>query len=55
MAGLWSVWRSPAGEKIPTCTIITTDANKAIAPLHDRMPVVLHAATCHQFAGRNNP
>ena len=41
MAGLWSVWRSPAGEKIPTCTVITTDANEPIAPLHDRMPVIL--------------
>lgn len=41
MAGLWSVWRSPAGEKIPTCTIITTDANEAIAPLRDRMPAIL--------------
>jgi putative SOS response-associated peptidase YedK len=41
MAGLWSVWWSPAGEKIPTCTIITTDANALVAPLHDRMPVIL--------------
>jgi putative SOS response-associated peptidase YedK len=41
MAGLWSVWRSPTGEKIPTCTIITTDANELVAPLHDRMPVIL--------------
>jgi putative SOS response-associated peptidase YedK len=41
MAGLWSVWRSPASEKIPTCTIITTDANEGVAPLHDRMPVIL--------------
>jgi putative SOS response-associated peptidase YedK len=41
MAGLWSVWRSAAGEKIPTCTIITTEANELVAPLHDRMPVIL--------------
>ena len=41
MAGLWSVWRSPQGEKVPTCTIITTDANKILAPIHDRMPVIL--------------
>jgi putative SOS response-associated peptidase YedK len=45
MAGPWSVWRSPAGEKIPTCTILTTDANEAIAPLHDRMPVTLPETT----------
>ena len=41
MAGLWSTWRSPAGEKVPTCTIITTDANVALALLHDRMPAIL--------------
>lgn len=41
MAGLWEKWRSPAGEKINSCTIITTDANEVIAPLHNRMPVIL--------------
>jgi len=41
MAGLWEEWTSPAGERIRSCTIITTTANELIAPLHDRMPVVL--------------
>jgi putative SOS response-associated peptidase YedK len=41
MAGLYETWRSPAGERIRTCTVITTDANALLAPLHDRMPVVL--------------
>jgi putative SOS response-associated peptidase YedK len=41
MAGLWSAWRSPTGEKVPTCTVITTEANERIAPIHDRMPVIL--------------
>ncbi len=40
-AGLWSRWRSPQGAQIRSCTIITTAANEAIAPLHDRMPVIL--------------
>ena len=51
MAGLWSVWRSPAGEKVPTCTIITTDANEVIAPLYDRMPVILAEATWAAWLG----
>ena len=51
MAGLWSVWRSPAGEKIPTCTIITTDANEAVAPIHDRMPVILPEASWPAWLG----
>jgi putative SOS response-associated peptidase YedK len=41
MAGLWEKWKSPAGEKINSCTIITTDANELLAPLHNRMPVIL--------------
>ena len=41
MAGLYETWRSPGGEQIRTCTVITTDANSLLAELHDRMPVVL--------------
>jgi putative SOS response-associated peptidase YedK len=61
-AGLWSIWRPPAGgaggrssaltadgsadwsaapAAIRSCTIITCRANAAVAPLHDRMPVIL--------------
>ena len=40
-AGLWSIWRGEDGCKLRTCTIITTAANSAISPLHDRMPVIL--------------
>ena len=41
-AGLWESWKSPEGEKIESCTILTTSSNKLIEPLHDRMPVILH-------------
>ncbi len=41
-AGLWSSWQDPAsGETIDTCTIITTAANKLLAKIHDRMPVII--------------
>ena len=40
-AGLWSSWHAPDGERLRTCTILTTAANSAIASLHDRMPVIL--------------
>lgn len=40
-AGLWDLWHPPEGEPIASCTIITTDANDLVAPLHDRMPVIL--------------
>ena len=39
-AGLYNVWKSPEGEQICTSTIITTDANEIVQPLHDRMPVI---------------
>jgi putative SOS response-associated peptidase YedK len=40
-AGLWSIWYAPDASKLRTCTILTTAANSAVAPLHDRMPVIL--------------
>jgi putative SOS response-associated peptidase YedK len=54
-AGLWSVWRprSSGGEidrdapALRTCTILTTAANPTIAPLHDRMPIILARSQEH--------
>ena len=40
-AGLWSVWKDPDGNRVPSCAIITTTANDLLRPVHDRMPVVL--------------
>ncbi len=40
-AGLWDRWESPEGEVIESFTIITTVANERVAPIHDRMPVIL--------------
>ena len=41
LAGLFENWRSSGGETIRTCTVLTTEANALLSPLHDRMPVVL--------------
>jgi putative SOS response-associated peptidase YedK len=35
-AGLWSKRR-----ELESCTILTTDANELVRPMHDRMPVIL--------------
>lgn len=39
-AGLWSMWEKD-GTTLATCTILTTEANELMAPLHHRMPVIL--------------
>ena len=40
-AGLWETWKAPGGEVMRSCTIVTTKPNEFIAPIHNRMPVVL--------------
>jgi putative SOS response-associated peptidase YedK len=40
-AGLWETWSGPNGEEVDTACIVTTAANRALAPIHDRMPVVI--------------
>jgi putative SOS response-associated peptidase YedK len=43
-AGLYESWRDPKTEEwTRTFTILTTDANDVVAPVHDRMPVILPA------------
>ena len=51
MAGLWDEWRSPSGERIRSCTVITTEANDAVGKLHDRMPVILAEADWAKWLG----
>ena len=40
-AGLWELWSSPDGSEIRSCTIITTQPNSLLEPIHNRMPVIL--------------
>lgn len=40
-AGLWEHWKSPDGQIINSCTILTTEANDLLRPIHNRMPVIL--------------
>lgn len=40
-AGLYEIWRPPLGEPLTTCTIITTEPNDLVKPIHNRMPVIL--------------
>jgi putative SOS response-associated peptidase YedK len=40
-AGIYEVWTSPDGEEVPTCAIITTEANEVMAKVHHRMPAII--------------
>jgi putative SOS response-associated peptidase YedK len=40
-AGLWEKWTDPLGKVMESCTILTTEANELMRPIHDRMPVIL--------------
>jgi putative SOS response-associated peptidase YedK len=42
--GIWEEWRSPEGERLQTFATITTDANELLAPIQDRMPVIIERA-----------
>ncbi|HSZ16719.1 MAG TPA: SOS response-associated peptidase [Terracidiphilus sp.] len=40
-AGIWESWKPKEGEALETFTILTTDPNELMEPIHDRMPVIL--------------
>ena len=44
-AGLWETWKSPEGETVKSCTIVTTRPNEFMEPIHNRMPVILSSET----------
>ena len=59
-AGLWERWRNPAaaaGEPatLETCCILTTEANAVLAPIHDRMPVILEPRSFDAWLGAGTP
>jgi putative SOS response-associated peptidase YedK len=39
--GIWEVWKSPDGEVLQTFATITTDANRQLSTIQDRMPVII--------------
>jgi putative SOS response-associated peptidase YedK len=51
LAGLWEGWRDAAGEVLRTFTIMTTAANATMAPIHNRMPVILEEEDWRTWLG----
>jgi len=44
LAGLWEMWKGPAGRIVESCAILTTACNSMMQPIHDRMPVIIDPA-----------
>ena len=57
VAGLWSAWKDPAAEGdewLHTASVVTTSANATMAPIHDRMPVILPESAWATWLDRGN-
>ena len=55
-AGLWESWKDKAtGQKLRTYTILTTDPNELMAPIHNRMPVILHGSDYERWLATTDP
>jgi putative SOS response-associated peptidase YedK len=55
-AGLWERWRDPATrEPLETFTVITTDPNEVVEPMHNRMPVILQPKDYDQWLTPGDP
>jgi len=60
-AGLWDDWEPKGVSSMPglpgltTCTLITTEANEDVKPVHPRMPVILRKENMWAWLEENNP
>lgn len=51
LAGIWET----GSDETPTCAIITTEASRLLAPIHDRMPVILPSDSWQRWLGTDEP
>jgi putative SOS response-associated peptidase YedK len=49
LAGLWETWSDRNGGEVDTACILTTSANATVAPIHDRMPVIIAPADFNRW------
>jgi putative SOS response-associated peptidase YedK len=54
-AGLWESWRPKDGEPLETFTILTTGPNEIMAPIHNRMPVILEPKDYDRWLDAGDP
>jgi putative SOS response-associated peptidase YedK len=54
-AGLFDVWRGEEGERLVSCTVLTTAASKELSWLHERMPVIMDYDHYDRWLDRSTP
>jgi len=55
LAGLWERWQPPDAPPLETFTILTTDPNEIMEPIHDRMPVILEPRDYQRWLEPGDP
>jgi putative SOS response-associated peptidase YedK len=50
-AGVWDRWQAAGGESLVSCAIVTCAANEVVAPIHDRMPVIVPPVARERWLG----
>ena len=53
-AGLWESWHASDGQPVESCTILTTEPNDLVRPIHDRMPVILRRDSQDSWLARSD-
>jgi len=53
-AGVWERWKDPQGQELKTCSIITTNSNDLVRPIHDRMPAIIPPAAFDEWLSRKH-
>jgi putative SOS response-associated peptidase YedK len=53
-AGLFDKWKNSAGQTVYSVTIITTEANSIMKPIHDRMPVIIDNNSAAEYLNHAN-
>jgi len=54
-AGLWDAWKDSQGQWLQSFSIVTTEANELMAPVHNRMPVILQRRDYARWLDREDP
>jgi putative SOS response-associated peptidase YedK len=56
IGGIWDYWRpKEGGEGIASCSILTTEPNTLLTPIHDRMPVIVPPDRYRQWLDPRTP